>query len=660
MQSTLAAGWTSAPMSWSADAEWLCYTVSPGFVERGREPNWLFDAARDRFAPRETVHPRRPGVAAIQPSHQIWATRRDAGASVLIEASVWPLTAPCWSPLGRSIAFGRFVPHSLEPNQLVPRGRLEVVIQEALDRKRVILSIPDFELDAEARADFSSVSASWAPDGQYVAFSKPGQQRAILVIKTDSAKLIQVLDGASCPAWSPDGSRLAFLATKGEGVGLQVVERRGHTFLPARPLTPIGRVTAAPSWSGDSRSILAVLERAGARSHEVDLARVSSDTGEVSPLLSLAPENARRGAAIRSVAIDCDRDEERCVFAVDFVGRESEIVWSNPRERYSKRFHPLDPSLRIGSLAVSPDWQVVAARFGPAGMLSHPAIYDPSSSRTSLVIPDDAARSSWLALLASATRSLLIAGLPQAVLDGQLAERPTILPLPGEIQADDPLQLRIRRLVRFGSALCELPDPRREAALAQEDGGFSVTREDHLFFNYLQGNFASAGAALETLEPAVTSRDDRLALLSLRAQIRWSEGDLIGARAIANYLLATYGAPTRRVEETPIGLSISTDPDPHRAWAQYLANRMSAAAPTSTPTPLAPSGGLMNQNVLNPFVDPDFPAIQPADRARVVPFATVPHGRDPRANPGRVPRPVRPNDVPPPRPQPIQRPRPRP
>ena len=53
---------------------------------------------------------------------RIWATHRDAEPSVLIEESAWPLTAPSWRPIGRSIVFGRFVPESMESHQPAPRG----------------------------------------------------------------------------------------------------------------------------------------------------------------------------------------------------------------------------------------------------------------------------------------------------------------------------------------------------------------------------------------------------------------------------------------------------------------------------------------------------------------------------------------------------------
>ena len=88
---------------------------------------------------------------------------------------------------------------------------------------------------------------------------------------------------------------------------------------------------------------------------------------------------------------------------MDFQGRDTEVVWSVPRDRnIVKRFHPIDGSLRIGSLAVSPDGRFLAQRFGPPSRLTLPAIqdvHDVATDRISLVIPDETARGSWLSVL---------------------------------------------------------------------------------------------------------------------------------------------------------------------------------------------------------------------------------------------------------------------
>ena len=154
LTTAVAAGWVSSPMSWSPDARWLSYTVAPdpGPVERA--PGWIFDASRGGPGNRDGRGDGTAKTPAGAGTYRIWASQRDGEASVLIEESAWPLTAPSWSPQGRSMAYGRFVPESIDPHRPVQSGRFDVVIQDGLDRKRTVLSVPGFELDRRAQTGF--------------------------------------------------------------------------------------------------------------------------------------------------------------------------------------------------------------------------------------------------------------------------------------------------------------------------------------------------------------------------------------------------------------------------------------------------------------------------------------------------------------------------
>jgi hypothetical protein len=648
--STLMAGWMSSPMSWSADGQWLSYTVATDAPHGCREPGWLFETAPNRPA---VPSPRRPIDSRVPPgttAYQIWATCRDVQTSVLIEESAWPLTAPSWSPLGKSVGFGRFVPQSMEPNQPVPRGRLEVVIQDGLDRKRILWVLPDFELDALARAGFPHLSATWSPDGQYLAFPKPGRQQGIMIIKTDERKLVQTLDHALFASWSPDSSKLAFIHAEDEYGRLQLVERHGPTFVAPRSIAATGRVTAAPCWSGDGRSIFVVIEKSTTRSQELELSRAVLETGEVIQMMSLAPEAFRRGARIRGVALDFDREEEKCFFSVDMEGRDAELVLSLPLERTIKnRIHPVDISLRIAGLAASPDGRSVALRFGSPGALTPPAIYDVASDRTFLVIPDETARQAWLTILIDVARTLLLAGLPPVAGDGWAVGRPTLLPLPGEIPAHLGLPARLSRLGRFGSSLCRPPHKQAvtdEGAGRGHDGDTTSPWSDRLFFNYLRGDFASAAEDLEALEPHISSREQRMSLLSLRAQILWSQGELSRARAVVDYLLSTGGGDLRRVEETPLGLFVATESSPRQTWARYLSERIAEGARAPAAPPYGPREERIDPPFPNRFEAPHLPLIERGEGPGAVPFAPIPRRLDPRRIGANNAQPVRPQNPP--------------
>jgi Tol biopolymer transport system component len=658
LTTTIVAGWVGSPMSWSPDSQWLSYTVAPGFERDDREPDWLFDTSRQGIKPPDPSRPGESRGPSGPMTYRIWATHRDGESSVLIEESAWPLSAPAWSPQGRSIAFGRFVPASIEPHQVDPRGRLEVVIQDSLGRKQTFLAVPDFELDPKAREEFPHAIASWSQDGQFLAFPKPGRSPSILIFKIESRKLLQTIDRAGRPAWSPDGSRLAFIRYDApDENNLQLLERRGHNLVPARPNIDVGRVKSAPYWTGDGgRSLFVVVEKPGGRPSELDLTRVFVESGDSLRVLPLAvAELLPRVASIRGVAIDCQREEERCFFAVDFDGRDTEVVWSVPIERKTvKRFHPVDNSLRVGSLAISPDGHFLALRFGTPGRLTPPAIqdvHDATTDKISPVIPDEAARGAWLAVLSRTARTLLVDSLPPASAEGGVARRPTLLPLPGEIPAQHPLLFRLARLGRIGSAVCD-QSGRRNVDDDEPDVRPATTPEDRLFFDYLRGDFAAAATDINAVEPRVAAPPQRLSLLSLQAQILYSKGNPLRARAIADYLISAEGGPIRRVEETPAGIVMTTEPDSGQIWARYLSARISAN-PGTAPSPSASPAELPPDHLPHPFAPVDPLEIERERGAGAAPFAPF--------APEIVPEPIRRLDVqrlpagdrPPPQPQPI-------
>jgi hypothetical protein len=640
LTTAVVAGWISSPMSWSPDAQWLSYTVAPSSGPDARAPGWIFEESRGRPTAAAADPRREPRADSGRMSYRIWATQPAAESSALLEESAWPLTAPSWSPVGRSLAFGRFVPESREAPEPAPRGRWEILIQDGLDRKRILVTVRDFELDSPARASFPDCSAAWSPDGQFLAFPRPGSPPAILIIKLESRRTIQTLDHARLPAWSPDGSKLAFVRDEDSQNSLQLVERHGASFLAARPAAPLGLVTAAPSWSSDGRSLLAVLERSSAHAQNLELARIAPETGDMMRVLPLVPEALRHRHEIRSVALDVDRDEERCFIAVDIAGRDADVVWGIPRDRTTfKRFHPLDVSLRIGGLAGSPDGRTLALRFGAPDDLTLPALYETATGRTTLLIPDEAGRGHWLAVLARAARTLLLAGLPPAVVAGQAAERPTLLPVPGELPAHHPLSARLARLGRLGAWVCD--HPRGRAEEGGEEPGTTATAEDRLFFDYLRGDFRAAAADLQALEPQITAPDQRASLLSLRAQVLWSLGERMRARAVIDYLIATEGAPIRRFEETPAGPVVTADPDPRQTWARYLAARTTeGASPVSPPREEGPERRI-DPLLPEPLVPPEFPLIERGDGVRPIPFAPIFPRFDPRPIRGRFADPAR-------------------
>ena len=161
----------------------------------------------------------------------------------------------------------------------------------------------------------------------------------------------------------------------------------------------------APGWSADGQWIFAVAEKLTARTRELELDRVSPQTGESGRVLSLIAEPALRAGTLRGVALDFDQNDERCFFAVDIAGRESDLGIGIIRDQHiPRRFPVLDSSLRIGALAVSPSDRYIAVRFGSPGSETPPALYDLESDQITLIVPDDTSRRQWLNTLIGSSR----------------------------------------------------------------------------------------------------------------------------------------------------------------------------------------------------------------------------------------------------------------
>ena len=178
--------------------------------------------------------------------------------------------------------------------------------------------------------------------------------------------------------------------------------------------------------------------------------RYNLEPGDSTGVMSLIPSRCA-GLRMYVVSIDFDREAERCFFSSTWKG---EI----PRSSFPSRAKEAQTISPTGSRRADrfsrglAHGQIVAARVAsPAGLLS-PAIYDCETEQTRLYTRPGR-QESLAGTLANAAVSVLKASLPPAMADGQLASRPTLLPLPGELPPQEPAVVRINRLARFGGAL---------------------------------------------------------------------------------------------------------------------------------------------------------------------------------------------------------------
>ncbi len=573
-------------------------------------PGWLFDS-QSLFAAGHAsclVIGDRPKAGATR--YRIYATDRLSMTSALIADAAFPLSSPTWGPDGHSLFYCRLVPQGSGTDADGFQGRCELVLQEALDRQRVIATLPGITLRRDEITAFCELKASWSPDGQYLAVPRPGRIPAILIVLPEQGRILKTLTWARLPSWSPESSRLIFVRhpqDESKNESLQVI---GRDFGAARPLVDLNDMSEPASWSQDGQSVLVAARRPQGRTQTFELSRVLVDSGittramvlvdeesardlnrQVSPRKMFFPaENLTRGLvtlgldsptqnASQRVSLGFNRDLEQCVFAADLEGQVPVIGYNDIRDfrrdfrragTVLKKFHPLDFSLRIGSLALHPDDQVVAVRIDTLGGASPPLLCDLASMNVTLIAPDSCLRQQWLTTLAATAHGLLQT-IPQPSLDGQPIERISVLPAPGELLEQNPMVLRLRRIGKVGRTLVDQPPVDQSSAAVSDETVAPPQDELRLFFDYLRGEYKDADTDLDAITACAATSDARFRLLAIRAQILHARDMTHQARAITDYLLKVQGGPARRVEETVAGMVFTPVDDSIRPWTRYLA-----------------------------------------------------------------------------------------
>lgn len=217
----------------------------------------------------------------------------------------WEDTTPVISPDGSQVAYadaGKVwlaptdggpprelveagAPHWLDDDRLVvsvdreTRGRLATVSVDDAWPQPLVRDAPGLDRNGD------EVEASVSPDGGAVAFrfrSHTDLTRSEIRVADVATGETRALTGApgieeAEPAWSPDGSRLAFIAQRGEWCELRTIEVASGE---ERLLAAVEADLSEPVWSADGSRVAAIRSRAP----RYDLVVIDAATGELTEL----------------------------------------------------------------------------------------------------------------------------------------------------------------------------------------------------------------------------------------------------------------------------------------------------------------------------------------------------------------------------------------
>lgn len=181
-------------------------------------------------------------------------------------------------------------------------------------------------------ANSNIMSPAWSPDGSYLAYVVFEQDHAVVYVQSMlTRQRIAVADFAesdSAPAWSPDGQQLAFVLTKDGSSNIYLVQPDGSEL---QQITYGDQIDTEPHFSPDGQHLIFASDRGGS----VQIYQVSVDGGEAERLTfeggnNYSPHYSPDG---KSFVYSSWRDGKFYIVTEDFQTKQVTVLTSGGWER---------------------------------------------------------------------------------------------------------------------------------------------------------------------------------------------------------------------------------------------------------------------------------------------------------------------------------------